>query len=110
MKKVFLLIGLIFLCSSCSFYQIDSENTSYDYYPSRKNKSEVVYVEQTSKPYDVIGRVQVNAERNKKRNMKDIIEKLKLEAAMMGGDAITNISSNSGSGKWAKIKPKKLFG
>ena len=42
--------------------------------------------------------------------MEDVIDKLKYEAAILGGDAITNITTNAGTGKWAKIKPKKLFG
>ena len=103
-----LLLGVFFLTNACSLYQIDSESTSFDYFPSKSSKDEVAYLERVHQPHKVIGRVTVNVERN--QLMENVIDKLKQEAAVLGGDAITNIVTNAGTGKWAKIKPKKLFG
>ena len=50
----------------------------------------------------------VNGERTD--SLEEIIPKMKYEAAMLGGDAITNIRTNAGTGKWAQIKPKQIFG
>ena len=98
----------IFIFSACSLYTVDFESTSYDFHPAKVSKDEVAYLETVSKPCDVIAHVTVNAERNQK--MQEVLDKLKKEAAVLGGDAITNIQTNAGTGKWAKIKPKKLFG
>ncbi len=108
MFRTVFLVATMFLLSSCSFYKVDSDLTSTQFHPSKGSTSEVTYLEVVSQPYDVIGTVTVNAERNQRLN--DVIERMKREAAGMGGDAITNIRTNAGTGKWAKIKPKKLFG
>lgn len=108
MKKFLFLTALLFATSGCSLYQIEAESTSFDYYPSKASPNEIVYLEAVDKAYDVIGKVTVNAERNQKR--KDVLDKLKYEASVLGGDAITNIKTNGGTGKWAQIKPKELFG
>ena len=108
MKNILLLAFFLLFTSGCSLYQIDCESTTFDYYPSKASPKDVAYLEIVNKSYDIIGHVTVNAERNQKR--KEVLEKLKYEAAILGGDAITNITTNAGTGKWAKIKPKELFG
>lgn len=111
-KRTLILIslaaGLCISTCACSLYQIDFESSSDSYYPAKASTKEVVYLETVNRPYDIIGTATVNAERNQK--LDDVIEKLKLEAALLGGDAITNIQTNAGTGKWATIKPKKIFG
>ncbi len=107
-RSILFFITMAFFTSGCSLYQLDLESTATDYHPAKPSKNEVAYLENTNKPYEVIGRVTVNAERNQKMN--EGIDKLKYEAAILGGDAITNITTNAGTGKWARIKPKNLFG
>ena len=109
--KLFILsIVSAFSICACSLYTIDSETMTSEFYPSKNSRNEVVYLENVNRPYEMIGRVEVNAERTKTKEIQDIIDKLKYEAAILGGDAITNITTNAGNGKWAKNKPKKLFG
>lgn len=85
--KLFFLIALL---SGCSLYQITSEETTFDNYPPKSSSRDVLYLEQITRPYQLIGYVKVNAERSQKKE--EIIEKLKHEAAAMGADAIANIS------------------
>ena len=90
MAKFFKLFCFIALLSGCSLYRITSDETSSDNYPPKSSSNEVYYLKEVPQPYKVIGTVQIDAERNQKKA--EIIEKLKQEAAVMGGDAITNIS------------------
>ena len=94
----------MFLVSACSFYNIKSEETTLDYYPPRSSKDSVVYIENVDKPHTIIGNVTVNVERN--QAFSEILDKMKQEAAVLGGDAITDITQDVGKGRWAKIKPK----
>ncbi len=96
MIKFLKLFFLIALLSGCSLYQITSEETTSDDHPAKSFSNEVLYLKEVPQPhlYKVIGYVKVNTERNQKEE--EIIEKLKHEAALMGGDAITNISTIDG--------------
>ena len=99
------------LASSCSFYQIDSHVISDHIFPSKASPDDITYLENISdvtKPYEIIGQITVNVER--RQAFQEIMEKMKREAALLGGDCITNIHINAGTGHWAKIKPKKIFG
>ena len=107
MRRAVTIASLLFL-ASCSYYKVDSELLSSQIYPPKSSLNEVTYLEVLTQPYEIIGSVKVNSERNQR--LSDVIEKMKREAAMLGGDAITNIRTNAGEGKWAKIKPQKLFG
>ncbi len=93
--KLFLLIALL---SGCSLYQITSDETTSDDHPAKFSSSEVLYLKKLpqSYPYKVVGYVKVNTERNQKEE--EVIEKLKHEAAAMGGDAIINITPTDGEG------------
>ena len=93
--------------SSCSLYQIDSQNTTDRFYPPKDSIEDVTYIYSVTQPYDIIGQVIINAER--RQSLNEVIEKMKYEASIIGGDAITNIRSNSGTGRWAKMKPQKIF-
>ena len=104
---IFLLGLLIFTITGCSLYSINSEEVTSNYYPPKGSTQEVEYAETITRPHEIIGFVTVNAERNQK--MQDVIEKIKREAAILGGDAITNITSNA-SGSWKKVPPKRLLG
>lgn len=100
-------LGLIFAVSACSLYKVDSQNATDQYYSPKHSSSDVVYLEEVGRPHTVIGKVTVNAERNK--SLTDVIEKMKHEAAIIGGDAITNIQTDA-SGLWKKLPAQKLVG
>ncbi|MCK5581132.1 MAG: hypothetical protein KAJ18_07645 [Candidatus Omnitrophica bacterium] len=106
MKKFILMLLMIFVTSGCSLYRIDSEDVATFLYPE-KPASEVTYLENVDKPHEVIGFITVNAERSK--SMDAIIRKMKREAGLIGGDAITNLQTNA-TGTWKKIRLQKLLG
>ena len=108
MKRILVLISFALCFSSCSFYRIDSETAGAQYYPPKASADQVTYVFEVTEPHEVIGTVTVNTERM--QPLSEVIEKMKSEAALLGADAITNIRTNGGTGRWAKIKPQKLFG
>lgn len=107
--KSFIFITLLFsiFISGCSLYRINSQDTTLEYYPAKDSPSEVVYLEKVTKPHDVMGYVTVNAERNQRLN--HVIEKMKREASILGGDAITDIKTDA-TGTWKKLPAQALIG
>ena len=103
-----LFVLLSFMTSACSLYTINSEDTTTEFYPPKNSPNDVVVLDTVDKPHIVIANIVVNTERN--QSLTDVIERMKREAAVLGGDAITNIRTNAGTGKWAQVKPQKLFG
>ena len=95
-----------FLCG-CTVYQIDSKDTTLDFYPPKKSIEDVGYMEKIDRPYEEIGVVSVTTER--RQSLEDVLPKLKYEAAVLGGDAITDVQSNSGIGTWKNIKLQKFL-
>ena len=93
----------LLLASACSFYNVKSDEATLDYYPPKSSKDMVTYIENVDRPHTIIGSVTVNAERNQDFN--EILDKMKQEAAVLGGDAITDITQDAGKGRWAKMKP-----
>src|SRR5437773_335548 len=110
MKKTFCFLALFVLSiSGCRFYSVNSEEVTDNYYAPKK-ADEVAYLEDVKDPHEVIGFVTVNTERRNK--MQDVIEKMKREAATLGGDAITNITRKTPGGGEEKLKMaglKKFF-
>jgi hypothetical protein len=88
-KRLFLFGSAIFLVSACSFYNINSEETTENFYTAKKSVDEVAYLEQVTQPHEVIGTVTTTTEKTHTRE--EVIEKMKREAAVIGGDAITDI-------------------
>jgi hypothetical protein len=107
MKKIFLLLGLMGFLTGCTLYQIDSKDTSNDYYPPKTNIDEVQYLEKVDRPFEQIGVVTVTTER--RQSLADALPKLKQEAAILGGDAITDVQVDP-TDNWKKVRPKKLLG
>jgi len=105
-KIITSLIILVFLTSSCSLYHISSENSTDAYYPSREN-SEVVYLDRIDDTYTIIGTVTVNAER--RQRLDDVIERMKREAAILGGEAITDLQSDA-TGPWKRLPVQQTIG
>lgn len=110
MTKKNLLGSLLFsllVLNGCSVYQIDSNPSNATYYPPKKSPSEIVYLESLNRPHEIIGTVVVTTER--RQALENIIPKMQYEAAMLGGDAITDIETDA-TGSWKKIKAKALLG
>ena len=109
MKKTVLSLALLLSISGCSFYNINSEEVTDNYYSPKNFAGDVLYLEEVNDPHEVIGFVSVNTERRQK--MQDVIEKMKREAAILGGDAITNITRKTPTGeeKMRMNKLKKFF-
>jgi len=95
------------LLSACSIYHIDSQDITTDYYPSKQLASDVVYLEKIDKPHTVIGYVTVNTER--RWTINEVLDKMKREAAILGGDAISNIKSDA-TGTWKNLPAQELIG
>jgi uncharacterized protein YbjQ (UPF0145 family) len=107
MRHVIVLITVCLLASGCSIYHVKSEDVSSEYYPSKRLASDVVYLDRIEKPHTVIGYITVNTER--RWTIDDVLEKMKREAAILGGDAITNIQTDA-SGAWKKLPAQELLG
>ncbi len=107
-KKYFLIAALLFL-TGCSIYNVDSNQVSPNYFPSKKSANDVVYLEKVTEDNEIIGYVTVNTERVQSQNMEDIMYKMKREAAILGADAITDIKTDA-TGEWKKLPAQKLIG
>ena len=106
-QTLFILLFLAFCTSGCTVYQIDSKDTSQDFYAPKTSIDDVVYLEKVDKPYTEIGTVTVTTERN--QALSDVLPKLKQEAAVLGADAITDLEASS-SDMWKRLKPQQLLG
>jgi len=101
-----LLLVTILACSSCSIYHIDSDQQVFmPNMDEKRNPEEIEVLETITRPHKSIGTILLNTERNEDRD--SIIWRLKKEAFVMGGDAITNLKVNS-TGFWEKVPFKKL--
>ncbi len=94
LRKLSLCLFVCLFLAGCSFYRIDSEDTTLDFYPPKDVSDGVVYLEKVDKPHEVIGIVTVDAERSKPFD--EIVAKMKSEAAVLGGDAITDVRDTAG--------------
>ena len=101
-----ILAAVVMALSGCSIYSIDSKETTLDFYAPKTSIDDVRYEETVTGPYVEIGVVTVTTER--RQSLDDVIPKLKQEAAILGGDVITDIQSNA-TGTWKSIKFQKLL-
>lgn len=99
-------ISITALCG-CSVYHVNSEDITTNFYPSKQSISEIVHVEQVDRTHEIIGYVTVNTER--RQRMTDVVNKMKREAAIMGGDAITNIHTDA-TGQWQRLPAQEILG
>jgi len=108
MKNIlFSLLLLTIFSSGCTVYQIDSKDTSEDYFVPKTSIDDVAYVEKADKPYTEIGTVTVTTER--RQPLEEVLPKLKQEAGMLGADAITDLQ-NDATDLWKKYAPQKVLG
>lgn len=105
-KRALSLIAVVLFTSSCSIYHISSENTSDEFYPE-KPADEVIYLENIEDPHQTIGMVTVNAER--RQSLNDVIVKMKREAAILGGNAISDIRTDA-TGLWKTLPAQQMIG
>ena len=108
MKRIlFTFLFLAFFSSGCTFYQINSKDTSQDYYAPKTSIDDVAYIKNVDKPYIEIGIVSVTTER--RQTVDDVLPKLKQEAGMLGADAITDIESDA-TDFWKALPQQKVIG
>jgi len=108
MKSIlFTLLFLAIFSSGCTVYQIDSKDTSQEYYVPKTSIDEVSYIEKVDRPYTEIGVVTVTTER--RQPIEDILPKLKQEAGMLGADAITDLQSDA-TDFWKALPQQKIIG
>ena len=105
--RTFLFIIVCLSFSGCSIYQVDSHETSPNYFPPKYSSQDIQYLDTVPQAYEEIGNVTVTTER--RQSMDEVLDKMKREAATLGGDALTDLQSDAG-GLWKKIKPQKLLG
>jgi len=101
MKKAYLfsLTVVTVWLAGCSLYSIDFEDVPAVSYPAKSSPTQILYLERVDRPHEIIGYVKVTTER--RTPLKEVIEKLKPQAALLGGDAVTNIESDA-SGFWKR--------
>jgi hypothetical protein len=105
-RTIFSLLFSAFIFSGCTVYQINSKDTSQDYYAPKTSVDDVAYVENVDKPFTEIGTVTVTTERV--QTLEDILPKLKQEAGMLGADAITDIQ-NGATDFWKTYARPKIL-
>lgn len=106
-NRFFLLLSLIVFTSACSLYKVSSEDTTLNYYPSKSSTKDIQYMPEVTRPHEVIGYVTVNAER--RQSLSEVVERMKREAAILGGDAVINIQSDA-TGEWKSLPAQQFVG
>lgn len=104
---IFYSLILLLSVAGCSLYNVNSEEITTEFYPPKSSPSDVIYLETVTQPHEVIGYITVNTERRQK--MDDVLIKMKREAAILGGDAITNVKTDA-SGQWKKLPAQNVVG
>ncbi len=107
LKSFLTSMSIVLLLSGCSIYHINSEDISTDFFPSKNSANDVAYLEEIDNPFEIIGYVTINTERNQRIN--EVVEKMKHEAAILGGDAITNIQTDA-TGSWKRLPVQNFVG
>jgi hypothetical protein len=93
MKHLLLTLMLLTGLTGCSVYTIDSKDTTLEFYPPKTSIDQVQYLETVNAPNEEIGVVTVTTER--RQPYEEVLAKLKQEAAILGGDAITDVKDVS---------------
>jgi len=106
LNRLITLVTIVLLTSSCSIYHVTSNQTAEEFYPT-KDVEKVVFIEIVEQPHKTIGNVIVNAER--RQRLSEVIHRMKREAAILGGDAITDIKTDA-SGIWKRLPVQQMIG
>ncbi len=94
-RAISLLVLLVALVSGCSIYHVDSQDTTLDFFPPKSSVDKVVYLDKVDRAHEVIAIVTVTTERT--RPLEEIIDQMRAEAAILGGDAVTDIRTGEGA-------------
>lgn len=97
---------MLIFCPACSIYRIASKDVSTNFHRQLKME-DVVYIERLDKPHEIIGYITVNTER--RQSLSDVMDKMKREAAILGGNTITDIKSDA-TGTWKSLPAQNLVG
>ena len=106
-RRITSILLLLVLCSGCSIYKIDSQDTTLDFYSPKSSEDQVTYIEKVDKPYEVIAIESITADRT--RPFQEIVDKMRQEASVLGGDAITDIRPISSKVGVTLLKNADLF-
>jgi len=106
-RTLFLITTCIVIISGCSIFHVSSRDRTDDYYPSKRTANEIVYIENIDRSHDIIADIVVNTERRQRLN--EVLVKMKREAAILGGDAITNIKTDA-TGQWKDLPVQEFIG
>jgi hypothetical protein len=106
-RTLFIFLFLAIFSSGCTLYQINSNDTSKDYYVPKTSIDDVAFIEKVDRPYAEIGTVSVTTERN--QTLEEVLPKLKQEAGMLGADAITDLH-NGATKFWKSLPDQKIIG
>jgi len=108
MKRIlFSILLLTIFASGCTFYKIDSKDTTQDLYVPKTSIDDVAYIEKVDKPFVQIAEVSVTTER--RQSLKEVLPKLKQEAGMLGADAITDVQGEA-TDFWKALPQQKIIG
>ena len=88
MITLFLMVAAL-MNAGCSVYHVDSEDTTLDFYPPKNSVEKVLYLEKVERPCEVIGMVNVTVDKG--RPFDEVVTKMRSEAAVLGGDAVTAV-------------------
>lgn len=101
------LLVMLFAASGCTVMRVDSEEIATRYHFPRASTEGILYLKKVDKPHEIIGYVTVQTQRI--QPIEKVIEEMKKAAALLGGDAITDIQIDA-TGLWKKLPPQKLLG
>lgn len=91
MKKFILLLSTILLptLTGCTYYRVNADEIAFNTVHPNENQHDIQYLETVNVPYEVLGTVVVSTER--RNSMEEVVEKMKRQISVLGGDAVTNI-------------------
>jgi hypothetical protein len=91
MKNFILLLSTLVISSltGCTFYRVNADEIAFNSVHPKENHKDIQYLETVTVPYEVIGTVVVGTER--RNSIEEVVEKMKGQIAILGGDAVTNI-------------------
>jgi len=79
----------ITIFAGCTYYRVNADEIAFNTIHPKENHKEIHYMETVNVPYEVIGTVVVSTER--RNSIQEVLEKMKYQIALIGGDAVTNI-------------------
>ena len=88
--------------AGCTSYRVNAEEIAFKSTIPQENLNRIQYLETVNVPYEVIGTVIVRTER--RNNIDEVVDKMKRQIAVLGGDAVTNIVQVDNPGPFTSIR------